>query len=114
LQVDPVPWFLYGKDDVRSAYYLEDAATEYRVQGLEVNWVCVTRDADFRRIPSGWEHWKFVGTEDGGVAHHVRDDMTRYKKNDDVGVTSNARKQDYHVRFCRSEYPSGESTMSYN
>lgn len=61
LQVDPVQWFLHGKDDVRSSYYLEDAATEYRVQGLELDWACVTWDADFRRVPSGWEHWKFVG-----------------------------------------------------
>lgn len=61
LQVDPVQWFLYGKDDVRSSYYLEDAATEYRVQGLELDWACVTWDADFRRVHDGWEHWKFVG-----------------------------------------------------
>jgi hypothetical protein len=61
LQVDPVQWFLYGKDDVRSSYYLEDAATEYRVQGLELDWACVTWDADFRRVTNGWEHWKFVG-----------------------------------------------------
>ena len=61
LQVDPVQWFLYGKDDVRSSYYLEDAATEYRVQGLELDWACVTWDADFRRVRNGWEHWKFVG-----------------------------------------------------
>ncbi len=61
LQVDPAQWFLYGKDDVRSSYYLEDAATEYRVQGLELDWACVTWDADLRRVPSGWEHWKFVG-----------------------------------------------------
>ena len=61
LQVDPVQWFLYGKDDVRSSYYLEDAATEYRVQGLELDWACVTWDADFRRVENGWEHFKFVG-----------------------------------------------------
>jgi hypothetical protein len=61
LQVDPVQWFLHEKDDVRSSYYLEDAATEYRVQGLELDWVCVTWDADFRRVRNGWEHWKFVG-----------------------------------------------------
>ncbi len=61
LQVDPVQWFLHDKDDVRSSYYLEDAATEYRVQGLELDWVCVTWDADFRRVRNGWEHWKCVG-----------------------------------------------------
>jgi hypothetical protein len=61
LQVDPVQWFLYGKEDVRSSYYLEDAATEYRVQGLELDWACVTWDADFRRVTGGWSHYKFVG-----------------------------------------------------
>jgi len=61
LQVDPVQWFLHDKNDVRSSYYLEDAATEYRVQGLELDWACVTWDADFRRVRNGWEHWKFVG-----------------------------------------------------
>lgn len=61
LQVDPVQWFLHNKEDVRSSYYLEDAATEYRVQGLELDWACVTWDADFRRVRDGWEHWKFVG-----------------------------------------------------
>lgn len=61
LQVDPVQWFLHDKEDVRSSYYLEDAATEYRVQGLELDWACVTWDADFRRVRNGWEHWKFVG-----------------------------------------------------
>lgn len=61
LQVDPVQWFLHDKDDVRSSYYLEDAATEYRVQGLELDWACVTWDADFRRVRKGWEHWKFAG-----------------------------------------------------
>lgn len=60
-QVDPVQWFLHDKNDVRSSYYLEDAATEYRVQGLELDWTCITWDADFRRVHGGWEHWKFVG-----------------------------------------------------
>jgi hypothetical protein len=61
LQVDPVQWFLHGKEDVRSSYYLEDAATEYRVQGLELDWACVTWDADFRRVGDGWGHWRFAG-----------------------------------------------------
>ena len=61
LQVDPVMWFLKGKDDVRSSFYLEDAATEYRVQGLELDWSCVIWDADFRYSGKSWEHWAFVG-----------------------------------------------------
>ncbi|OGP90214.1 MAG: hypothetical protein A2031_03385 [Deltaproteobacteria bacterium RBG_19FT_COMBO_43_11] len=59
--VDPVHWFLDGKDDTRSSYYLEDVATEFDVQGLELDWVCVTWDADFRFTKIGWEHWSFVG-----------------------------------------------------
>jgi len=59
--VDPIHWFLDGKQDVRSSYYLEDVATEFHVQGLELDWACVTWDANFRRAASGWEHWSFVG-----------------------------------------------------
>ena len=59
--MDPVHWFLDGKEDVRSSYYLEDVATEFHVQGLELDWVCVTWDADFRYTKSGWEHFSFCG-----------------------------------------------------
>src|SRR5687767_3555686 len=48
VDVDPVLWFLNDKDDTRSSYYLEDAATEFQVQGLELDWTCVTWDADLR------------------------------------------------------------------
>jgi hypothetical protein len=60
--VDPVHWFLGPKDDVRSSYYLEDAATEFHVQGLELDWACVVWDADFRQAGPSWDHWSFVGT----------------------------------------------------
>jgi len=59
--IDPIHWFLDGKEDVRSSYYLEDVATEFDVQGLELDWACVTWDADFRRSKTGWEHWSFCG-----------------------------------------------------
>ena len=59
---DPVHWFLDGKDDIRSSYYLEDVATEFQVQGLELDWACVTWDADFRRGTNGWEHRSFCGS----------------------------------------------------
>jgi hypothetical protein len=59
--VDPIHWFLDGKDDVRSSYYLEDVVTEFQVQGLELDWACVTWDADFQYSPKGWEHFSFVG-----------------------------------------------------
>lgn len=59
--MDPVHWFLDGKEDVRSSYYLEDVATEFHVQGLELDWACVTWDADFRFIAKGWHHHSFCG-----------------------------------------------------
>ncbi len=59
--VDPIHWFLDGKEDVRSSYYLEDVVTEFQVQGLELDWACVTWDADFRYTNQGWEHFSFVG-----------------------------------------------------
>jgi hypothetical protein len=60
--MDPIHWFLDGKEDVRSSYYLEDVATEFHVQGLELDWVCVTWDADFRYTEKGWDNWSFVGS----------------------------------------------------
>jgi hypothetical protein len=59
--VDPVNWFLNDRDDVRSSYYLEDVATEFQVQGLELDWVGVVWDADLRHQDSGWQHHSFVG-----------------------------------------------------
>lgn len=61
VDIDPIHWFLDPRDDVRSSYYLEDAATEFDVQGLELDWACVVWDADFRYTPQGWRHWSFKG-----------------------------------------------------
>ncbi len=60
--MDPVHWFLAPKQDVRSSYYLEDVATEFHVQGLELDWAAVVWDGDFRRSTAhGWTHHSFVG-----------------------------------------------------
>lgn len=45
---DPVHWFLSGKDDIRSSYYLEDVVTEFDIQGLELDYTCVVWDGDFQ------------------------------------------------------------------
>ncbi|PHS69969.1 MAG: hypothetical protein COB23_04785 [Methylophaga sp.] len=60
--IDPVKWFLESKDHVRSSYYLEEVATEFHVQGLELDWACVVWDADFRYSSEGWKHWAFKGS----------------------------------------------------
>ena len=61
VSVDPVHYFLNERNDTRSSFYLEDAATEFQVQGLELDWVCVTWDGDFRFNGSGWDHHDFRG-----------------------------------------------------
>ncbi len=61
VSIDPVHYFLAAASDTRSSYYLEDAATEFQIQGLELDWVCVTWDADLRRDGDSWEHFDFHG-----------------------------------------------------
>lgn len=60
-EIDPIHWFLDGKDDIRSSYYLEDAASEFQVQGLEVDWACVVWDGDFRMGSRDWIYKSFTG-----------------------------------------------------
>jgi hypothetical protein len=61
VDVNPIHLFLNGRDDTRSSYYLEDAATEFQVQGLELDWACVARDGDLRFEGSGWNYQHFRG-----------------------------------------------------
>lgn len=78
VDVNPIHWFLNPKEDVRSSYYLEDAATEFQVQGLELDWACVTWDADFRYSKSGWGTYSFVGERWNNIRKDVRQ---QYLKN---------------------------------
>lgn len=59
---NPVHWFLHDKDDVRSSFYLEDVATEFQVQGLELDWTAVVWDGDLRLTENRWGHFSFVGS----------------------------------------------------
>lgn len=56
-----VHWFLEDKTDIRSSNYLEDAATEIQVQGLELDYACILWDADMRYCNGHWEYFKFNG-----------------------------------------------------
>jgi hypothetical protein len=62
-KVDAPLWFLNERSDVRSSFYLEETATEFDVQGLELDWTCVCWDADFRRDASQWQCFSFRGTK---------------------------------------------------
>ncbi|MEP6846679.1 MAG: DNA/RNA helicase domain-containing protein, partial [Panacibacter sp.] len=62
-EIDEALWFLNDENDVRSSYYLEIAATEYKVQGLELDWVGICWDADLRKLNGVWDFKNFSGTE---------------------------------------------------
>ncbi|MEZ0018227.1 DUF2075 domain-containing protein [Sinorhizobium fredii] len=62
-KIDAESWFLNDKDDIRSSYYLEDVATEFDIQGLELDWTGVCWDADLRMEAGGWRHYAFKGTK---------------------------------------------------
>lgn len=71
VDIDPVHWFLAARNDTRCSDYLEDAATEFQVQGLELDWSCVTWDADLRFNGAGWDYrdfhgdrWKYIHNKD--------------------------------------------------
>ncbi len=67
MKSNPIHWFLNDRDDTRSSYYLEDVATEFQVQGLELDWACVTWDGDFRYNGSDWNHHEFRGSKWGNI-----------------------------------------------
>lgn len=56
-------WFLKNKKDVRSSYYMEDIATEFDIQGLELDWTCLAWGADFRIENGKWVYKNFRGNK---------------------------------------------------
>lgn len=62
-EIDPANWFLNDSTDVRSSYYLEDVASEFGVQGLELDWVGVCWDGDFHYKGGKWVCQAFKGTK---------------------------------------------------
>lgn len=62
-KIDAPKWFLNGFDDVRSSYFLEETATEFDIQGLEIDWAIVCWDADLRFQEEHFEYYKFKGTK---------------------------------------------------
>ena len=61
-KIDAPTWFLNDRSDVRSSFYCEEVATEFDVQGLELDWAGVCWDADFRYWEGNWNALRFRGT----------------------------------------------------
>jgi hypothetical protein len=62
-KIDVVNWFLADRDNVSSSYFLEDTATEFDIQGLELDWTCVVWDGDLRYHNKKWTHHQFTSTK---------------------------------------------------
>ena len=60
---DTVHWFLDDITDIRSSLFLEDAASEFDVQGLELDWTCLVWDGDLRRKNDTWQNFSFTGNK---------------------------------------------------
>lgn len=58
---DTVHWFLDDINDVRSSLFLEDAASEFDIQGLELDWTCLVWDGDLRYNGTAWDYFEFNG-----------------------------------------------------
>lgn len=61
--IDVENWFLAPSDDIRSSNSMEIVASEFKVQGLEIDWSVVCWDADLRRSKNEWAYYSFVGTK---------------------------------------------------
>ena len=64
-EVEVTHWFLGDNKDVKSSYYMEEVATEFQVQGLELDWAIVAWDADMRAdvAASTWRQYSFRGSK---------------------------------------------------
>lgn len=62
-KIDAPIWFLNDRNDIRSSYFLEEVATEFDIQGLELDWTCVAWDGDLFYNNKQWNYRKFKGTK---------------------------------------------------
>lgn len=87
-KIEATNWFLNGKNDVRSSFHLEETATEFDIQGLELDWTIVCWDADLRFENGDFKHLKFVGTKWQNIKSA---DNILYLKNAYRGLLTRAR-----------------------
>lgn len=71
-------WFLGNHKNVHSSYYMEDIATEFQIQGLEIDWACVAWDGDFLYQDNHWVHRRFITS---GWQNINKDYLQNYQTN---------------------------------
>lgn len=62
-EISAPSWFLNNSQDIRSSYYLEEVATEFDIQGLEIDWACVAWGGNFYMSNTNWKYQNFKGTK---------------------------------------------------
>ena len=77
-EIDHVGWFLNGKEHVNSSYYLEVPASEFKIQGLEIDYALLAWDADFRYANGAFSYYRFRGSS---WIHVHRAEKQKYLKN---------------------------------
>jgi len=70
--IEVAHWFLDDRQDVRSSFALEGVATEFDIQGLELDWTAVAWDADLRYIEGRWDYKSFKGNKWQSVGDETR------------------------------------------
>ena len=88
-ETEVIPWFLGDKANVNFSYYMEDVATEFQVQGLEIDWAVVAWDADFRYSEQGWKQYQFRGSKWMNIN---KDEIRRYQINAYRVILTRARR----------------------
>lgn len=74
----PEKWFLAGRDDIKSSYFMEEVASEFDIQGLEIDYAVVAWDADYRYVNGEFEYFKSSGSRWLTIN---QEDKKRYLKN---------------------------------
>lgn len=78
-EIDVKNWFLAPTTDLRSSNMMEVVASEFKVQGLEIDWAVVCWDADLRRKNrEEWDYYNFRGTR---WMHRNKGEQQRYLVN---------------------------------
>ena len=61
-KIDTPSWFLNDNNDIRSSYFMELVASEFDIQGLELDWVICGWDINLRKKQNSWDFFNFKGT----------------------------------------------------
>ncbi|MDO4978731.1 MAG: DUF2075 domain-containing protein [Candidatus Saccharibacteria bacterium] len=76
-KIDIADWLLNDKEDVRSSYALEDVATEFDIQGLELDYSIVAWDSSMRFCDGTWKYYNFRGNS----WNNISEERQLYLKN---------------------------------